>query len=177
MVQMVKKLPAMWETFRSLGWKDPLEKGLATHSSILAWKTPWTVEPGKLQSVGSQRVRHDWAVNTHTHTHTRVQHSYVRLLTKGVCGVKLLATQKPVNRPGWWKRKFALFQMLATGEGEGGRHLSKGQLPNLDRQGVNVFTDRVVGWGGGYTQKQHSHPQQSSSNWSSVAWPASSLLF
>ena len=70
MVQMVKKLPAMWETFRSLGWKDPLEKGLATHSSILAWKTPWTVEPGKLQSVGSQRVRHDWAANTHTHTHT-----------------------------------------------------------------------------------------------------------
>ena len=55
----------------------------------------------------------------------------------------LLATQKPVNRPGWWERKFALFQMPATREGEGGGHLSKGQLPNPDRQGVRVFTDRV----------------------------------
>ena len=43
---------------------------MATHSSILTWRIPWTVEPGKLQSVGSQRVRHDWAANTHTHTHT-----------------------------------------------------------------------------------------------------------
>jgi len=47
---------------------DPLQK--ATHSSILAWKIPWTEEPGRLQSTGSQRVRHNWATNTHTHTHT-----------------------------------------------------------------------------------------------------------
>ena len=44
---------------RSLGWEDPLEKGMATHSSILAWRTPWTEEPGGLQSMGSQRVGHD----------------------------------------------------------------------------------------------------------------------
>ena len=58
--QMVKCLPAVWETqVRSLVWEDPLEKEMATHSSTLAWKIPWTVEPGRLQSMGSQRVRHD----------------------------------------------------------------------------------------------------------------------
>ena len=57
---MVKNPPAMWETWvRSLGWEDPLEKGTATHSSVLAWRTPWTEEPGGLQSFGLQRVRHD----------------------------------------------------------------------------------------------------------------------
>ena len=59
--QTVKNLPAVWETqVRSLGWEDPLEKGLATHSSILAWRSPWTEEPGGLWSIGSQRVSHDW---------------------------------------------------------------------------------------------------------------------
>ena len=54
---MVKNLPVMWETWiQSLDWEDPLEKGMATHSSILAWKIPWTEEPGELQSTGSQRV-------------------------------------------------------------------------------------------------------------------------
>ena len=57
---MVKRLPAMRETgIRSPGWEDPLEKEMATHSSILAWKIPWTEEPGRLQSMESQRVRHD----------------------------------------------------------------------------------------------------------------------
>ena len=54
---MVKHLPTMQETrVQSLGWEDPLEKEMATHSSILAWKTPWTEEPGGLQSMGPQRV-------------------------------------------------------------------------------------------------------------------------
>ena len=53
MVQTVKNLPAMEETWvRSLGWEDPLEKGMVTHSSILAWRIPWTEEPGGLQSMG-----------------------------------------------------------------------------------------------------------------------------
>ena len=57
---MVKNLPAMQETqVLSLGWEDPLEKGMATHSSILAWRIPWTEEPGELQFMGLQRVRHD----------------------------------------------------------------------------------------------------------------------
>ena len=57
---MVKHLPTMWETWvQSLGSEDLLEKKMATHSSILAWKTPWTEEPSRLQSMGSQRVGHD----------------------------------------------------------------------------------------------------------------------
>ena len=60
MAQTVKNLPAMRQTWiRSLGWEDPLEKGMATHSSILAWSIPWTEEPGGLQSMGLQRVRHN----------------------------------------------------------------------------------------------------------------------
>ena len=58
--QMVKRLPTMWKTrVRSLGWEDPLEKEMATHSSILAWKIPWTEEPGRLQFMGLQRVGHN----------------------------------------------------------------------------------------------------------------------
>ena len=75
---MVKNLPAMQETLLwSLSQEDPLEKGMATHSSILAWRIPWTEEPGGLQSMGSQRVGHDWPINTHIHTHT---HSFITLL-------------------------------------------------------------------------------------------------
>ena len=59
--QTVKRLPTMWETqVRSLGGDDPLEKEMATHSSTLNWKIPWE-DPGKLQSMGSQRVGHNWA--------------------------------------------------------------------------------------------------------------------
>ena len=62
---MVKNLPVMQETWvQSLGWEDPLERIMATHSSTLAWKIPWTEEPGGLQSTGLQRVRHDWVANT-----------------------------------------------------------------------------------------------------------------
>jgi len=58
---MVKNPPAMRETWvRSLGWEDLLEEGMATHSSILAWRIPWTEEPGGLQSIGLQRTGHDW---------------------------------------------------------------------------------------------------------------------
>ena len=59
MAQTVKNLPAMEEIqVQSLAWEDSLEKGMATHSSILAWRIPWTEEPGGLQSIGSQRVGH-----------------------------------------------------------------------------------------------------------------------
>ena len=59
MAQMVRNLPTMNETqIPSLGWEDPLEKGMATHSSNLAWKIPWREEPGGLQFMGSQRVGH-----------------------------------------------------------------------------------------------------------------------
>ena len=60
--QSVKNLPAMQETWvRFLGWEDPLDKEMAIHSSIIAWKVPWIEEPGGLQSMGSQRVGHDLA--------------------------------------------------------------------------------------------------------------------
>ena len=66
-VQTVKNLPAMQETkVQSLGWEDPLEEEMATHSSILAWRIPWTEEPGGLQSVALQKVRHGRAINTFT---------------------------------------------------------------------------------------------------------------
>ena len=60
MAQTVKNLPEVQETqVQSLGWEDPLEKGLAIHSSILSWRIPWTVDPGRLQSMGPQSVAYD----------------------------------------------------------------------------------------------------------------------
>ena len=65
MAQMVKNLPAVQESQApSLGQEDPLEKEMATHSSILAWEIPWAEEPGRIQSMGSQRVGHDLVTNT-----------------------------------------------------------------------------------------------------------------
>ena len=59
LAQLVKNLPAMQETqVQSLGWEELLEEGMATHSSILAWRIPWTEKPGGLQSMGSRRIRH-----------------------------------------------------------------------------------------------------------------------
>ena len=64
--QTVKRLPTMRETWvQPLGWQDLLDKEMATHLSILAWKIPWMEEPGRLWSMGSQRVRHDWATSLH----------------------------------------------------------------------------------------------------------------
>ena len=58
--QMVKRLSTMWEAWvQSLGWEDPLEKEMAIHSSTIAWKIPWTEQPGRLQFMRSQRVRHN----------------------------------------------------------------------------------------------------------------------
>ena len=71
MAQMVKHLSTMWDTYVwSLGREDPLEKEMAIHSSTVAWKIPWTEEPGRLQSMRSQRVRHNWATKTCTFTHS-----------------------------------------------------------------------------------------------------------
>ena len=64
---------------QSQDWEDPLEEGMTTHSSMLVWKIPWTQEPGGLQSIGSQRVRHDW--NDSTHACTRVMPDTVLLYT------------------------------------------------------------------------------------------------
>ena len=69
--QTVRNPPAMQETqVQSLGWEDPLEKGMTTHSSILAWRNPWTEEPGRLQSMGLQRAGHDQSDLARTKTRT-----------------------------------------------------------------------------------------------------------
>ena len=68
---MVKNLPAMQENWvQSMDQEDPLEKGMATHSSILTWKIPWTEEPGRLQFTGLQKVRHGLVTNTFTYVHS-----------------------------------------------------------------------------------------------------------
>ena len=77
---MVKCLLTMWETWvRSLGQEDPLEKGMETHSSIHAWKIPWTKEPGGLQSMGSQRTGQDWVTSLH-YNHNNQQINLWRIL-------------------------------------------------------------------------------------------------
>ena len=76
MAETVKRLPTMQETrVQSLGREDLLEKEIAPHSSILAGKIPWMAKPGRLQSMGSQRVRHDWATS-HTHTSAICKHAH-----------------------------------------------------------------------------------------------------
>ena len=87
--QMVKNLPAMQETWvPSLGWEDPLEKGMDTHSRILAWRIPWAEEPGRQQSMGSQRVRYGWATNTVLlpHIHRRVKLDYQHVPSEKITG-------------------------------------------------------------------------------------------
>ena len=76
----------------SLGWEDPLEEGMATHSSILAWRIPWTEEPGGLQSLGSQRIGHDWselacthkAINTMESDYSPHEHGFLFKLNRGL---------------------------------------------------------------------------------------------
>ena len=75
--QTVKNPPAMQETLvQFLGQEDPLEKGMATHSSILDWRIPWSEETGGLQSLGSKRVRHDEVTNTFTFLNTLTYQAY-----------------------------------------------------------------------------------------------------
>ena len=83
---MVTDPPAMQETRgQSLGQEDPLEEGMATHSSILAWRIPWSEEPGGLQSMGSQRIRHDWATNFHVRNSLCLQQAIIDTFISGGC--------------------------------------------------------------------------------------------
>ena len=99
---MVENLPAMWDTWvRSLGQEDPLEEGMATYSSILAWRIPCTEEPGGLQFMGSQRVGHDWATNAHRSTHTHTYISYWFCFS-GEFWLTHYHTLIPPQTPGKW---------------------------------------------------------------------------
>ena len=87
MTPTVRKPPAIQETWVwSKGWEDPLEEQMATSSTVFAWKIPWTEELGRLQSVGSQRVRHDGVTNIHTHTHTNILECFIFSPDYWTCG-------------------------------------------------------------------------------------------
>ena len=102
--QRLKRLPGMQETrVRSLGREDPLEKGRATHSSILVWRIPWREEPGRLQSMESQRVRHDWATPLHFTSYSHKLQCY-SFETKVVLSKGKLLKKK--------KKKFILWNPL-----------------------------------------------------------------
>ena len=97
---VVKNLPAKQETrVQSLGQEDPLETGMATHSSILAWRIPWTEEPGGLQSMGSQRVGHDWATK---HTQEKIRVLFLKDIWKSVTkdsrGLCACLSSQKINR-------------------------------------------------------------------------------
>ena len=99
--QRLKHLPPIQETrVGSLGGEDPLEKEMATHSSVLAWRIPWTETPGRLQSTGSQRVGHDWATSL----------SFFFFPIKGGLPLYHLTTESPGIPNWWWKHE--LFQPL-----------------------------------------------------------------
>ena len=95
---MVKNLPAVQETrIGSLGWEDPLEKGMTTHSSILAWRILWMEEPGGLQSIGSQRLRRYWATNT-----SKYNGSCGLMIRRTVSREKKLTNQSNRNHKKYW---------------------------------------------------------------------------
>ena len=101
---MVKRLPAVRETrVQSLGWEDPMEKKMATYSSTLAWKIPWTEEPGRLQSMGSQRVRHDRVISLSLSpkSSNKCNHPLLKLLQQSfIISVYMLVTTelRPSNQ-------------------------------------------------------------------------------
>ena len=112
---MVKSLSATRETpVGSLGWEDPPEKRIATYSSILAWRIPWTEELGGLQSTGSQRVGHDWVTNTHTDTHT---HTHTQCqVAENMCSL-MFTNLKGKNENSWLSQHSPSFLRTVSLEG------------------------------------------------------------
>ena len=125
--QRIKHLPAMQETWvRPLVWEDPLEKEMATHSSIPAWRIPWTEEPGGLQSAGSQRVGHDWATS---HTHKELTNIVKLLLIQfHIVWILSVFSQCRVSESLFmhtmhWRRKWRPTPVFLPGESQGRRSL------------------------------------------------------
>ena len=134
--QTVNNLPAMQETWvRSLGWEDPLEKGMATHSSILAWRIPSTEERGGLQ-MGSRRVRHNWATDTFTCRRFMRGHSWNLHLCKGkeaglgrggrgAAAVPSQWSPRPILQKFWsWDDSFECYAIVARGSLDSLHHVS-----------------------------------------------------
>ena len=107
--QRLKRLPAMRETWvRSLSREDPLEKEMATHSSIPAWRIPWTEEPGGLQSTGSQRVVHDWTTSL-IHALGARSNLAAAPRASSLLSVRILSTFTPGARPGVFGMRIGCF--------------------------------------------------------------------
>ena len=103
MAQRLKRLPAMRETrVRSLGWEDPLEKEMATHSSTLAWKIPWPEEPDRLQSMGSQRIRHDWET------------SHCSMSSSNCCFLTCICVSQEAGKLVWYSHLFKNFPQFVV---------------------------------------------------------------
>ena len=139
---MVKNLPAMRETWVwSLGWEDPLKKGKATHSSILACRIPWTEEPGRLQSSESQRVGHDWATFILTH----IPRSAIvsgGLLVKNPPAMQEMQIQS-LGQEVPWRRTWQLTPVFLPGKSHGQRSLvgySPWGLKELDMTEVTSYS-------------------------------------
>ena len=120
---VVKNLPAMWETWvQSLGWEYPLEKAMAPHSSTLAWKIPWMEEPGRLQSMGSLRIRHDWvsSLSVFTFLHWRRKWQSTPVFLPGeLRGQKSLEGCSPWGHWGSDTTELLHFSLSGIGEGNG----------------------------------------------------------
>jgi len=114
--QMVKNPPAMWETWvQSLGWGDPLENEKATNSNILAWRIPWTEEPGGLQSMGSRRVWHNWMTFTFPASGS-FPVSWLFASGDQTIGASASASVLPVNIQSWFPLGLTgLISMLSRG--------------------------------------------------------------
>ena len=121
----------------SLSWEDPLEKEMATYSSILAWRIPWTEEPGGLQSMGSQRIRHDWA--TETSTFKRRQHdscctAFTLMETESLCSTLFRRIKHSYT---YCKKLFKKRRDSKQNKREGERKIQKDYLHKNCIQGVN----------------------------------------
>ena len=110
-VQTVNRLPAAQETrVRSLGWEDPLEKEMATHSSTLAWKIPWAEEPSRLQSMELQRVGHDWATSLSFTEPSNTWSNIIRFIIYGIIYLYITHTHtwRLFIKLGWYWRSYSV---------------------------------------------------------------------
>ena len=142
--QRVKRLPALWETWvRSLGRGDSLEKEMAIHFSILAWRIPWTEEPGRLQSRGSQRVRHNWT--------TSLSFFLSFLLVKGESAFGQISTtlHAPPSVASIWNKAYFPFHqpILLTGSGAMSSRAPHAYLCNSRAEGCLLRSQKIALWG------------------------------
>ena len=166
--QLVKNLPAMQETWvRSLGWKDSLKEGMAIHSSILAWRIPRTEEPGGLQSMDSQRVRHDWATKHRTLIYleaSQVAQWQVTHLPMQETWVLSLGQKIP------WRRKWQPTPVFLPGESHGQRRLAGYSPWHWKSQQTWWLNNKLIYLPTGPPGKSHEggilKPNSNKANWS-----------